>query len=362
MKTTNKKIDTGYFVQKAETLISTSIAEIGVKTKTFAEDQARQQRPLLHDPMELYIVKIQAMFMVLLEQVLKMIGAFKVLKETPEHLKELYERETKKLKAKKEELLEDLRLLSKDLEGLVDISGLIDRWRYKWRIILIFLTFGEVAVNYKALLSVTPNQIVAILSATGLSIFLFVTAHSFKDIINYFSSRTVKIGVGILNVLLVILLLYGLNEIRISYLENDGEVISDTSKYSYIVLNFALWISGAIIALLYKPLKPQVEKHEKFQKVKKEFQYVKSEINKIDNRLEEIPNELEQKQAELHGLKCMAKHYENIISAAYISAVADFKEHNLFSRKDKITPKSFLEKPPKLKTYFDTINLGSDGL
>ncbi len=359
MKTKNKKIDTGYFVQKADTMISNSIAEIKVQNKVHATDQARQQRPLLADPMELFIPKIQGWFVPLLEQVMKIIGAFAILTQTPEYFTELYDKESKKLQFKKEEILEDIRLLSKDLEGLVDISGVINQWRFKWRIVLILLTFGEVAVNYKALLSVTPNQIVAIFSALGLSIFLFITAHSFKDIVNYFPSRPTRIFVGVLNVLLVLFLLVSLNEIRLSYLENDGAVISDVSKHSFTVLNGALWCAGSIIALLYKPLKSQIEKHEKFQKIKKELQAVKSEVGKINQRLEQIPKELEEKQEELHGLKCMAKHYENIICASYYSTVADFKEHNLFSRKDKITPKSFLEKPPKLKTYFDDINIST---
>jgi len=362
MRTKSKKTTSGYFVQKADTLISTSLAEIKVKNKIYSVDQARQRRPFLEDSMELFIPKIQGWFTPLLEKVLKMIGAFVMLKQSAEDFKVRYDQEIETLQTKKEELLEDVRLLSKDLEGLVDIGGVIHKWHYKFRPLLVFLTFGEVAVNYRALLTITPNQIVAIFSALGLSIFLFVTAHSLKTLVNYFSSKSMKTSVVILTVVLVIALLFGLNEIRLSYLESNGAVISDTSKYSFIILNFALWISGAIIALLYRPMKSQVEKHDKFQKVKKELQAVKSEVNNINQRLEVIPKELEEKQVELHGLKCMAKHYENIICSEYYSTIADFKEHNLFSRKDKITPKAFLEKPPKLKTYFDHINLSSEEL
>ncbi len=359
MKTKSKKIDTGYYVQKADILISTTISEIKTQNKMYAIDQARQFRPLVDDPMELFIPKIRGWFESLLEKTLKIIGGFEVLNQKPEYLKKLYEKEVNQLNEKKEELLEDVRLLQKDLDGLIDISGVINQWKYKWRIVLILLTFGECSINYKALLSVTPNQIVAIISAIGLSIFLFITAHSFKDIQSYFPSKNMKIIVGILNVLMVLFLLFGLNELRLSYKENDGMIVSDTSKYSLIVLNFALWLSGAIIALLYKPLKSQIEKYEKFQKVKKELHVFTTQVKEIDKRLEAIPSELEQKQVELYSLQCMAKHYENIVCAEYYSCVADFKEHNLFSRKDKVTPKAFLEKAPKLRTYFDTIHASS---
>lgn len=360
MKT--KKTTSGYYVQKADTLISTTLAEIKVQVKSYAKDQAQQSRPFLEDPMELFIPKIQGWFAPLLEQVLRIIGAFAILTQTPESIKELYDKEVEKLQTKKEELLEDIRLLTKDLEGLEDISGVITRWKYKWRILLVLLTFGEVAVNYKALLSITPNEIIAILSAIGLSVFLFVTAHSSKEIVSHFSSKKVGISVGAVMVLFVLALLFGLNEIRLSYLENDGAVISDTSKYSYIILVFSLWVGGLLISLLRKPSQLQIEKHEKFQKVKKELQSVKSKIGEINQRLEEIPKELEERQTELHGLKCMAKSYENILTAEYLSTVADFKEHNLFFRKDKITPRAFLSVPPKLKTYFDEVHLSSDQL
>lgn len=354
MKT--KKIDTGFYNQKGDTLIDTTIQEIQVKNKTYATDMARQSRPLVGDPQELFIPKIKGWFEVLLQKVLQIIGAFAVMNQTPEIIEALYEKEMEKLQEKKDALLEDARLLKKELEGLTDISGVISRWDYKWRPVLILLTFGEVAVNYKALLTVTPNQLVAVIASIGLSIFLFITAHSFKDILNFFPSRPAKIAVGTLNVLLVVFLLISLNEIRLSYMENDGAYIPDTSKYSFVVLNCALWVSGVIIAVLYKPLKVQVTKHLAYQGLKKEHQGIKSELFRIEDRMEAIPNEKAQKLLDLRNLRSMAKHYENIVSADYESAVADFKEHNLFSRKDKVTPKAFLEKPPKLRTYFDHIH------
>ena len=351
-----KKIDTGFYNQKAEDLIATSISEIQIQNKTYATDMARQSRPLVDDPQELFIPKIKGWFEVLLQKVLQIIGAFAVMNQTPEIVEALYEKEMEKLQEKKDALFEDARLLQKELEGLNDLSGIINRWRYKWRPVLILLTFGEVAVNYKALLTVTPNQLVAVIASIGLSIFLFITAHSFKDILNFFPSKQAKIAVGTLNVLLVVFLLISLNGIRLSYMENNGAYISDTSKYSFIVLNFALWISGVIIALLYKPLKLQITKHRQYQEIKKEHQGIKSELSRIGDRMEAIPNEQAQKLLDLRNLRSMAKHYENIVSADYESAVADFKEHNLFSRKDKVTPKAFLEKPPRLRTYFDHIH------
>lgn len=356
MKIKQKTIDTGFYNQKAEDLIATSVGEILEDNKTYASDMASQSRPFIDDPQQLYLPKITGWFEGLLQKVLQVIGAFAVLNQTPEIIEALFEEEIEKLGLKKDELLEDIRLLKKKMQGLVDISGIINRWRYKWRPVLIVLTFGEVAVNYRALLTVTPNQGVAILSSLGLSIFLFITAHSFKDILYFFSSRGVQIFVGFLNVALVILLLYSLNEIRLSYMENDGAVISNTSKYSFIILNFALWLSGAIIALLYKPLKSQVLRHNEFAKVKKELQGVEKEVREINARLDAIPEERAQKLLDLRNLKSMAKHYENVISASYVSAVADFKQHNLFARKDRVTPKSFLKEPPKLKTYFDHIH------
>jgi len=356
MKKRSNPFNTGFFNKEAENQITSGIKDSKVTVRTYATDMAKQSRPFLEDPAQLYLPKIKGMFEVILQQVLQKIGAFAVLNHTPELIKALYQEEIEKLNTKKDAFLEDLRLLQKDIEGLTDISGIINKWRYKWRIVLILLTFGEVAVNFRSLLIVTPNQGVAIIASIGLSIFLFISAHSYKDVMNLFSSKPIRISIGILNVLLVVSLLFALNVIRLSYMENDGATISATSKYSFIILNFALWVAGAIIAFLYKPLKVQITKHNAFTKIKKELTTVKEELQQIENRIDAIPEEEAQKILDLDNLKSMAKHYENIISAEYLSAVADFQEHNLFARKDKVTPKAFLEQPPKLDTYFDHIH------
>ena len=351
-----KNIDAGFYHKKAEDQIQSKLRDIKTQIKNYASDMAGQSRPALNDPQELYLPKIQSLFKSFLERVLQIIGAFAVLNQVPEMIQALYQKEVDKLNGKKEALLEDIRLLQKELQGLTDISGLINRWRYKWRPVLVLLTFGETAVNYRALLTVTPNQGVAIIASIALSIFLFITAHSLKDLMNLFSSRGLRIASGAINVILVISLLVGLNEIRLSYLENDDAIVSGVSKYSFIALNFSLWTAGFIIAIIHKPSRAQILKHHAFVKVKKELNTVQAEVKAIDARLDEIPDEEAQKILDLKNLKSMARHYELIICAEYTSSVADFKEHNLFSRKDKVTPKSFIKEPPKLRTYFDHIH------
>ena len=349
----------GFFNKEANRNLNKRLPEIKKEVMTYAYDLAGQSRPREHDAQVLFLPKIQGLFDALLQHVLRIIGAFSVLNQTGETLKEIYKREVAALKAKKEALLEDVRVLQKDLSSLKDISHRIRKWVYKWRLVLIALSIGEVAVNYRILLIVTPNQLTAIVASLGLCTVLFVIAHSLKDILVSFSSRAVQWGIGSGVVLGVLALLWNLNTIRISYMQNDAEEISDISEWSFVIINFSMWIAGAIIALLYKPLKSEVAAHHRYQKVKQELKPIQKEIKEINDRLAIIPGELDQKILDIEHLNYMAKHYEMTLCREYESSVAEFVSENLFRRKDKVSPKAFLEKPTPLHTYFDHIHANS---
>ena len=282
----------------------------------------------------------------------KMIGAFNVLNQTPNQIRDIFEREKKALKKKQDKLHEKARILRKDIKGLTDISHIINKWKYKWRLVLIALSVGEVAVNYKILLIVTPTQITALVASLGLCTVLFIVAHSLKDILAHFKTKPQKWGIGLGITTGVLALLYSLNTIRVSYMQNEGQVTSDISEWNFVIINFAMWLAGAIIAMLYKPLKSQIAKNVQYKKVKDELKGIESEMKQITDRLTEIPKEEDQKLLDMENLKYMAQHYQNMIISHYHSGVALFKSENLFRRVDGVNPKCFNQQPPKLKTYF----------
>ena len=364
MNTKTKNLEvTNFYHPKADTLLNKRIPQIQKEVKQYAIDLARQGRPKQDDPSMLFVPKITGLFEALLETLLRLIGAFTVLNEDGTYLQQAYENEELQLEKRKSELLQDQRLHQKETEGLKDVSALINRWRYKWRPVLIALSIGETAINYKILLLMTPNQITAIIASVGLCISLFIIAHSFKDILAYFQSKQMKwfIGVGI--VLGVLLLLLSFNQLRISFMEMESGSFSTISKYDFVGINFVIWFSGALIALLYKVPKSIIVKHNEFQEVKGKLTDVNKELKSISERLEVMPSELNQKLIDIQNLRFMAKHYENSIVSEYHSCVALFTSENLFRRKDGVSsPKAFLETPPKLKTYFDNLNDKSNEL
>jgi hypothetical protein len=356
MKNSKTMPTVGFYNQKADALFAKRIPQINKEIKIFALDLAGQSRPNINDPQILFMPKIKGLFDALLQEVLRIIGAFSVLNQTGEHLIEIYEREVTALKQKKEELLEDVRLIRKDILGLADISHVIRKWVYKWRLVLIALSVGEVAVNFKILLIITPNQLTALVASLGLCTVLFVVAHSLKDLLGYVNSKELKWGVGITIVLGVLTLLWSLNTIRVSYMENQDGELTNISEFSFVIINFSMWIAGAIIALLYKPMKSEIASNTKYKKVKLELKTVEAELKKVTDRLTEIPSELDQKKENIKHMNNMAKHHENSVRFEYRSSVAMFVSENLFRRKDKISPKAFLTEPPKLETYFDHIH------
>jgi len=350
MKKSKKLENSNFYHKDADLLLSQKIPAIEEDIKTFAQDLADQGRPTTTDLTALFLPKIQGYYQVLLEMAFKLIGGLSVLSQTPNQIIAIYEREKKALLKKLNGFSEKARILRKDINKLTDISHIIQKWK-KWRMVLIALSIGEVAVNFKILLIVTPNQLTALVASLGLCTVLFVIAHSFKDVVNYVHTKPQKWAAGIGIILGVLALLYNLNLIRVNYIENSEEVSSNVSEWSFVIINYAMWLAGAVIALLYKPLKTDVAKNEQFKKVKKELKGIEAEMLEIQNRLTEIPKELDQKILDMENLKYMAHHYENTIVSHYHSGVALFKSENLFRRMDKVHPKSFSEKVPPLKTY-----------
>lgn len=352
MKRSKTNQTTNFYHKSADALIAKRVLEIEEDIEIFASDLAHQCRPTDTDTAVLFMPKIKSFYQVLLESVFKLIGAFALLNRSGTSISDAFEREKKALKKKQAKLSEKARVLRKDIKGLTDISHLIKRWAYKWRPVLIALSVAEVAVNFKILLIVTPNQITALVASLGLCTVLFITAHSFKDILAYFKTRAQKWAVGIGIALFVLALLYNLNRIRLSYMHNEGQVTSDISEWSFVIINMAMFLAGTIIAVLYKPLKSDIAKHVQYNKVKNELKGIESESKKITDRLTEIPKEQTQQIRDSENLKYMALHYQNMIVSHYNSGVALFKSENLFRRVDGVNPKCFNEQPPKLKTYF----------
>lgn len=346
---------------KCDTMIAQRVPQIQEEIVTFARDLATQGRPKQQDSALLFLPKIKALFETFLEQLLRIIAAFSVLTEDGSRIKAQYKEELERLKVNREALEQDLRLVQKDAVGLIDLSHILKRWKFKWRPLLIALTVGEVAINFKIFLLVTPNLLVAGIASISLCVGLFVVAHSYKDILAYFTSKLVKRAVGSGILLGVVLLLYSINKIRLAYLvEIDPSATENLSEsgYEFIMMNLVLFCAGVIIAVLYKPLKSTVAKHAVYKKIHNTINTLTGEIKTISDRIDLIPEKLAQKLEDIRQLQYMGKHYENEVVSEYLKTHSLFISENLFRRKDGITaPDAFLEKPPKLTTYFDHISV-----
>ena len=349
MKKSNKQIIApSYHHKNADAQLDSRIPEIEEEIRVFSQDLGNQGRPSPSDTSMLYLPKIQSFYEVLLEQIFKMIGAINVFKQTPAKITQMYKREKDSLNKKRAKIQEKVRVLRKDIKGLTDISKTIRNWKYKWRLILLGLVAGEVCLNFKIFLLLTPNTITALGSSITLCISLAFIAHSFKDVLNRFKTKKMKWIVGIFITVGSFILLYSLNSIRVMYMENQGQVVSNTSKYSFLALNMTFLAVATLISVIHKPLKSDIAKHHQFKKVKDELKGHEKEIKEIDDRLAEIPKEEDQKILELEYLKNTATHYQKIVTSHYRSGVALFKSENLFRRVDGVNPKCFAEPTPKL--------------
>ena len=345
---------TTYYHPEADSIISVELPVIKQRINSFAIELAEQERPKESESSMLYQPKIQGLFQSLLETVFKMIGAFAVLTNTGVEILEAFKQEVKQLKDRQKELLEDLRLLKSEVKNKENLTHIFKKWNL-WKWVLVGLCGAETMANFKIFLLLTPNMISALVASVGVALSLFIISHTFKDVINYFSSNLLKWISGIGITAFVVILLYGFASLRVLFMNGEESFSEPPSVWNFVVLNILLWGAGTIVCMIYKPLKSTVDKYEKFQQTNKKIVEIKKELDTIRLRLEAIPNEQSQALLDIDNLKSMAKHYEQIISVEYTTTVADFKSENLFRRKDNVQPKAFLETPSPLTTYFDHI-------
>jgi len=236
-----------------------------------------------------------------------------------------------------------LRLLKSEVKNKENLTHVIKKWD-QWKWVLIGLCCAETLANFKIFLLLTPNMISALVASVGVALSLFIISLTFKDVINHFSFNWWKWGSGISITAFVVVLLYGFASLRVLFISEQESFSEAPSTWSFVIINFLMWASGTLVVLIYKPLKNTIDQYKKFQLTNSKIKEVQKELDTIRLRLEAIPNEQSQAFLDIDNLKSMAKHYE-----------PDFKSENLFRRKDDVQPKSFLETPAPLTTYFDHI-------
>ncbi|WP_299884364.1 hypothetical protein [uncultured Lacinutrix sp.] len=356
MKTKHKELQpVNFYHPKADALFDKELPILSKAVESFAVDMANQGRPNKQDSPMLFVPKIKGLFEAFLEQVLKIIGALAVINDNGSHIKQTYAKEEEQLVKHKAELIEDKRVLVKEIKHLPqNLTHRITKWR-KWQLILLGLCGAETLINWKILLILTPNAISALGASVGIAVSLFLISHSMKDIVFYFDSKMKQWLAGLSVTALVVFLLYGFATLRKVFLSDfDDGTSQDISPWIFVAVNFVMWLAGTLIALIYKPLRKTVNDFKRYKIVKDQIRKAEQQLSEINDRLDAIPMECSQKLIDLKNLRYMGEHYANLISSHYRSSVAQFKAENLLRRKDGISPDSFLEKPEPLSNYFKT--------
>lgn len=353
MKT--NKSNVVYTNSDADKHIIKQLPIINEQITTYAVDLAVKELPKQNDTLKVYILMVHALFQSLLEDVHKLIGAKRTIADK-EAIEENYAKEEALLSEKNVALEEDLRVLKKQEK---DYNNNLKHIIRNWRIALLFLvllSFSETMLNFKIFLPISSNNGTAILGALGIAMSFFIITHVFKDILNFFESRLMKWLVGIGVVGLITTLLYSFAKLRLAYNTNSGATGgTEVSEWNFVILNLTLFLAGLALTLIYKPSKKTVADYNKHKIIGSQIKTKAKEYNQAKTRLATMLQEKNEKLAELDGILLMAHHYETSISAEYIKGFAQWCNHNLISRKDKVNPDCFSETPTPLTTYFDTI-------
>ncbi len=343
------------FNKEADKLLGKQLPIIKEEVKTYAIDLSNRSLPKEFDSLQIYLPRIKSLYQSLIEEVHKTISAKRTLNDI-NNLDAHYEKEEKALSESKENLQEDLRVLKKQEQGYNNILGHVVR---NWRIALLFLLLlsgAESIINYKALLSISSNNLTALIGAIGISIALFIICHIFKDVLNFFESRAVKWAVGIGIVSLVTALLYSFAQLRLSFnAQLEGTTTEHISEFNFVILNLSMVLSGIALVLIYKPSKKQMDDYHQHQIIAKQLRAKEKEHKKVEIDLLSLEKKKSDQLEKIEGVLLMAHHYEQSISAEYEKGFSIFCSENIIHRKDKVTPACFVEKPEALSLYFNHI-------
>lgn len=353
MRNSNNATSGVFFNSKADRLITKRIPQINKEVKTNAIDLANKGLPRIGDSLAIYLPVILSLFQSLLENVHKLIGAEAIASQI-KSTKENYQKEENSLRSIIEKLGEEIRLLKKRAKELREnLSHIIRKWRLAL-FFLVLLSFAETLINYKIFLPISSNNAMALVGASGIALAFFIISHVFKDILNFFTTQTIKILVGLGIVSLITALLYSFARMRLAFIsEIDSSVSSNVSEWNFVILNLTLFLAGLALTLIYKPSKGVFDDYHAHKKVVKKIKAKQKELKISQARLGVLAKERNKHLDRLEAIELMARNYERILEAEYRQAFALWCKENLIARKQSDgIPKCFSETPTPLTTYF----------
>jgi predicted nucleic acid-binding Zn-ribbon protein len=357
MKTKDHTPSVVYQNSEVEQLLPRDVAVIEKEVQTFANDLAQKNLPGISDKLKTYIAKIRSPFQNLLEKIHKKIGAIGINSEI-ESLRENYEKEEENLENELQKIEQELRLTKKqEKEFKTNVTGNESKnWRYAF-IGIGILTLTEVIINFKIFLPLSSNTGTALALAGGIGLSFAVICHVFKDVLDLFTTRTAKIITAVSIIGFVVALLYSFARLRLSMIDEMGEVSTQhLSETNFVLINLVLLLSGMALTL-YKPSKKVIADNRKKKKLTQAIGALQDAYDATEKRLAVLTEEKNTKLDQLRGIVLMAHHYERIVVSEYERVFALWCSEGMIARRNDEMPACYSEDPEPLKTYFDEVNI-----
>lgn len=338
---------------EAEELITSRIPEIRSYAIEQAIEMAEVGRPTMTDESLIFYTEgITSRCQLLLEEVNHAIDV-ESAKAEGVSVKEAYQKEEEDVTKEIVQEEHELRKTNKILAGLNgDHERTMKNWRYA-AIALAGFSLGETMLNASIFTMLTDGVVwKAIIAAISLTILLFALPHVIEKILRRIPNVMGKIAVAGVFTTGVIYLLYGLADLRTSFMNATGNTIGDyISSHSFVLFNSAYFIVGLLLVLMYLPAEgvPEEYKTHKGMSLKKKEQ--EGLLKKKRERLKQIPIERDQKLGKLYAVIQMSASLGKIIESHHQSIIEEYIKKNLTERvpdpHGKMPP-VFLQERPRL--------------
>ncbi|MCT4664670.1 MAG: hypothetical protein N4A45_05500 [Flavobacteriales bacterium] len=233
------------------------------------------------------------------------------------------------------------------------LEHVFKRWNLI-KIVIAFLTLGELAFNYKAFQVLAPNVFVGIILSLTLGVSLVFLAHFLASFIRKFAQTLWQHALyWTLSLGLMSLIFYFISHLRLLYISqmNDGSL--EVGNWSFVCLNLIYFSTAMFLSYKNSPTRNQKKAYLQSKKDAETAWKNKNRISDIKKELKSIPNEVIEKEQLLNRLLVYLNEQEKLIQAKYNQKVQEVILNFSLQKGESVKTPSL----PTLNLKYQSLNL-----
>ena len=222
---------------------------------------------------------------------------------------------------------------------------------------LILLNVGEIAFISLAFQVFGDNFLTTTLIGISVGIALMLLAHKLPWIIERGKTRGQRIAIGVLTLLFLGALFYGLGVLRVQYINAVADdAFFDMSPVYFMLVNLLLFAASTVLFYLMPKQEHRLQR-EVVREHENSICKLDSSISDMKKQKTNIPTMLNSKLSTHMRKVLYARDLERRVESYYTETIAAFVQENILNRSDRITPDCFKQDIPGLQFYYQDLKL-----